>query len=80
MLSRVTLQSNAELILNAALMHVVVSTWSFNFRELYPDLNKDLAEFRQHLVDSMGDMAPLKVWQLQGNFNLLSLLNLYPLK
>jgi len=35
-------------------------------RDLYPSLQSNLAEFRQHLVDSMADMAPLKVWQLQG--------------
>ena len=35
-------------------------------RQLHPELRSNLAEFRQHLVDSTLDMAPLKVWQLQG--------------
>jgi len=39
---------------------------SVNCRELYPDLQSNLAEFRQHLIDSTADMAPLRVWQLQG--------------
>lgn len=34
-------------------------------KDLHPDLKKDLAEFRQHLVDSTSDLAPFKVWQLQ---------------
>jgi len=37
-----------------------------NCRELHPGLQPNLAEFRQHLIDNMADMAPLKVWQLQG--------------
>ncbi|CAG2063105.1 unnamed protein product, partial [Timema podura] len=32
---------------------------------LYPDLKEDLEVFRQHLLDSSSDMAPLKVWQVQ---------------
>ena len=45
--------------LNVSFVFLIVS-------ELHPDLQPNLAEFRQHLVDSMADMAPLKVWQLQG--------------
>nr|CAD7441965.1 unnamed protein product [Timema bartmani] len=40
----------------------------FNFNRLgslYPDLKEDLEVFRQHLLDSSSDMAPLKVWQVQ---------------
>jgi len=41
------------------------------YRELYPELQSNLAEFRQHLVDSTEDMAPLKVWQLQGRCDIV---------
>jgi len=44
-----------------------------NCRELHPGLQSNLAEFRQHLVDSLADMAPLKVWQLQGDGSLVIL-------
>jgi len=40
-------------------------------RQLHPELQSNLVEFRQHLVDSTQDMAPLKVWQLQGTEVLL---------
>uniref|UniRef100_A0A8C3BCE6 UDP-glucose ceramide glucosyltransferase-like 1 n=1 Tax=Cairina moschata TaxID=8855 RepID=A0A8C3BCE6_CAIMO len=36
-------------------------------RQLYPDLMEELKELRKHLVESTNEMAPLKVWQLQGN-------------
>lgn len=35
------------------------------FRKLYPDVKADLDKFRQHLVDTSSEMAPLKVWQFQ---------------
>ena len=35
-------------------------------RKLHPELKSNLAEFKQHLIDSTSDLAPLKVWQLQG--------------
>jgi UDP-glucose:glycoprotein glucosyltransferase len=35
-------------------------------REMYPELEDNLAEFRKFLIDSNSEMAPLKVWQLQG--------------
>lgn len=41
----------------------------FLFRDLHPDLKEQLKELRKHLVESTNEMAPLKVWQLQGNKN-----------
>lgn len=38
-------------------------------RELHPSLEEQLKEFRKYLVESTNEMAPLKVWQLQGNGN-----------
>lgn len=40
-----------------------------SFRDLHPDLEGQLKELRKHLVESTNEMAPLKVWQLQGNEN-----------
>lgn len=37
--------------------------------ETCPDLKGQLKELRKHLVESTNEMAPLKVWQLQGNKN-----------
>lgn len=36
------------------------------FRKLYPELKENLEQFRTHLKESAHEMAPLKVWQLQG--------------
>ncbi|XP_004704006.2 UDP-glucose:glycoprotein glucosyltransferase 1 [Echinops telfairi] len=38
-------------------------------RDLHPALKGQLKEFRKHLVESTNEMAPLKVWQLQGSGN-----------
>ena len=38
----------------------------FVHRELHPDDTKNLEEFKQHLLESQMELAPLKVWQLQG--------------
>ena len=38
----------------------------FTHRKLYPDLKENLEQFRAHLKESAHEMAPLKVWQLQG--------------
>ena len=35
-------------------------------RKLYPELKENLEQFRTHLKESAHEMAPLKVWQLQG--------------
>lgn len=35
-------------------------------RESYPELQEQLGELRRHLLESTNDMAPLKVWELQG--------------
>lgn len=35
-------------------------------RTVYPELKEQLKELRKHLVESTNDMAPLKVWQMQG--------------
>lgn len=34
-------------------------------KELHTELDKDLKEFRTHLLTSVNELAPLKVWQLQ---------------
>lgn len=36
-------------------------------RNMYPDLKEQLQELRKHLVESTNEMAPLKVWQMQGS-------------
>lgn len=36
-------------------------------RNMYPELKEQLQELRKHLVESTNEMAPLKVWQMQGN-------------
>lgn len=33
---------------------------------MYPELKEQLKELRKHLVESTNEMAPLKVWQMQG--------------
>lgn len=37
-------------------------------RKLYPEVKENLEQFRTHLKESAHEMAPLKVWQLQGNW------------
>lgn len=34
-------------------------------KSLYPDMKENLEKFRQHLVESSSELAPLKVWQVQ---------------
>ncbi|XP_077147439.1 UDP-glucose:glycoprotein glucosyltransferase 1 isoform X1 [Ranitomeya variabilis] len=34
-------------------------------RQLYPELQEQLKELRNHLVESTNEMSPLKVWELQ---------------
>lgn len=36
-------------------------------RNMYPELKEQLQELRKHLVESTNEMAPLKVWQMQGS-------------
>ena len=36
-------------------------------RKSHPELHVPLGELRKHLVESSDDMAPLKVWELQGD-------------
>lgn len=33
---------------------------------MYPELKEQLKELRKHLIESTNEMAPLKVWQMQG--------------
>ena len=33
---------------------------------MYPNVKENLEQFRMHLKESAHEMAPLKVWQLQG--------------
>uniref|UniRef100_A0A671YK67 UDP-glucose ceramide glucosyltransferase-like 1 n=1 Tax=Sparus aurata TaxID=8175 RepID=A0A671YK67_SPAAU len=46
-------------------------------KTLYPELKEQLKELRKHLVESTNEMAPLKVWEMQGGSLLQSSL-LFP--
>ncbi len=35
-------------------------------QDSYPELKEQLKELRKHLIESTNEMAPLKVWQMQG--------------
>ncbi|KAI2667788.1 UDP-glucose:glycoprotein glucosyltransferase 1 [Labeo rohita] len=35
-------------------------------KTIYPELKEQLKELRKHLIESTNEMAPLKVWQMQG--------------
>lgn len=35
-------------------------------RKSHPELQEELVELRKHLLESTNDMAPLKVWEMQG--------------
>lgn len=35
-------------------------------RKSHPELKEQLGELRRHLLESGNDMAPLKVWEMQG--------------
>ena len=45
-------------------------SYSLFGRKLYPDLKENLEQFRAHLKEGAHEMAPLKVWQLQGTCTL----------
>uniref|UniRef100_A0A8C3TC04 UDP-glucose glycoprotein glucosyltransferase 2 n=1 Tax=Chelydra serpentina TaxID=8475 RepID=A0A8C3TC04_CHESE len=34
-------------------------------KQMYPDLKDNLKEFRKHLIESINNLEPLKVWELQ---------------
>lgn len=40
----------------------------FKYRTVHPELKEQLKELRKHLVESTNEMAPLKVWQMQGEY------------
>jgi len=44
-------------------------------RKQHPELSKNLTEFQQHLKNSLEELAPLKVWQLQGKSVTVSLVH-----
>jgi hypothetical protein len=46
-------------------------------RTLYPELKEQLKELRKHLVESTNEMAPLKVWQMQGGRDFIFSLPLF---
>lgn len=51
---------------------LVVAMMRFRFvfffpRKSHPELQGPLGELRKHLLESSDDMAPLKVWELQGS-------------
>lgn len=70
--TEVSLRVRTELNLQPPLSNVVVwheTLLSFSLclsRTLYPELKEQLKELRKHLVESTNEMAPLKVWQMQG--------------
>lgn len=35
-------------------------------RKSHPEFQEQLAELRRHLLESTNDMAPLKIWEMQG--------------
>ena len=45
--------------------HIWRLCWCF-FRKLYPEHKEELEQLKAHLKESSNEMAPLKVWQLQG--------------
>lgn len=45
----------------------------FIVRNMYPELKEQLQEMRKHLVESTNEMAPLKVWQMQGSLLFLKI-------
>lgn len=48
----------------------------FFTRKTHPELTDQLGELRRHLLESSTDMAPLKVWEMQGlnvSFQLLGI-------
>lgn len=47
--------------------YITVYVWHVVFvRTIYPELKEQLKELRKHLIESTNEMAPLKVWQMQG--------------
>lgn len=49
-------------------------------RKSHPELTEQLGELRRHLLESSNDMAPLKVWEMQGlSVSFFQLLNNYKL-
>ena len=35
-------------------------------RKIYPELQDNLVEYRQHLLDGTNEVPELKAWQVQG--------------
>lgn len=40
-------------------------------RKSHPEYKEQLGELRRHLLESAGEMAPLKVWEMQGRNTLI---------
>lgn len=58
--------SNYSLSFNYKFSLFPICSPSLLARTLYPELKEQLKELRKHLVESTNEMAPLKVWQMQG--------------
>lgn len=48
------------------LMNICLFIYFLFNRKSHPDLTEELGELRRHLLESSNDMAPLKVWEMQG--------------
>lgn len=42
---------------------------------MHPDLKNNLIEFKKHLIETTNNMEPLKVWEMQGMYCILFLIN-----
>lgn len=42
---------------------------------MHPDLKNNLMEFKKHLIETTNNMEPLKVWEMQGMYWILFLIN-----
>ena len=61
-LHNIFVQSQAQLFVNIKVLLLFV-----NVSELHSDLEKELKEFRNHLLATGKELVPLKAWQLQGS-------------
>lgn len=50
--------------MRSALLNLPLPT----FRTSHPELQEQLGELRKHLLESTNDMTPLKVWEMQGDW------------
>lgn len=53
---------------------LVSSFLFFTLRKSHPEIQEQLTDLRRHLLESTNDMAPLKVWEMQGIKDLFQLI------